>query len=231
MTSLLKCSALIRVAVVIVMMVFMVSQANIFANGKSDDDGNSHDDNKVKQVEVTNWQDNPCCVDSQIEQHHADMTADHLVLESKIDSLSSSSTPSMPQPVQGEYSADLLYGTYIVEVGRFTVPLNQRLVIELISLQVQGEETQKAWQVFVTTSIGGVTAEHPIGTIVHTGHGAARWTPNITLNSHYIIGSFHRTLYADLNTEVIFTVRGYNKSPTNPAPVKVTFSGRLIDVP
>lgn len=167
----------------------------------------------------------------QIEQHDADMTADHLVLESKIDSLSSSSTPSVLQPVQGEYSADFLSGTFVVEAGRFIVPSNRRLVIELISLQVSGNDAGRAWQVFATTSIGGSPVEHPIGTIIYTGDGARRATELPGAPFAFIVESFHRTLYADPNTDVIFTVRGSGNSLTVPKTAKVTFSGRLIDVP
>jgi hypothetical protein len=112
-----------------------------------------------------------------------------------------------------------------VEAGKYTVPPNKRLVIELISLQVPSGSSGKPFQVFATTSIGGTSVEHPIGSIITNGK-VDRETP-----VSGIIESLPRTLYADPDTDVIFTVYGEATSLCCPVPVEVTFSGRPIDVP
>ncbi len=235
MTNVLKRSFLVSVSVVMVMIVLIVSQANTYADGRSDD-GNSHDGKKVKQVEVTNWEDNPCCDDGQVQQHDANMTADHLVLESKIDALSFSSAPGIPQPVQREFSMPTLANgqSTSLEVGRYTVPSGKRLTVELMTLNVQDFfRMEQPFYLFATTSIGSVdsngsnTVKHSIGSVAHefapSGDAGRTASPIAGITE-----SFQRTIYAEQGTDIIFTVVARCWVAV---PIVVTFSGRLVDVP
>lgn len=225
MKNLLKCSSLIRVAVVIVLMAFMASQmTDTYARGYSNygfkklikkihacnspdcEQCNPDGDNdKVKKVEVTNWEENPCC---------------------------ETQSSNIPQAIQQEYSAVtfLQSGAEVLstEAGRYTVPSGKRLIVELITLNVQDKFFEKqAFYLFATTSIGADTVKHPIGT-VFSGFGDAS-SNKLSVPIAGVMGSFIQTIYADQGTDIIFTVVTHIQSPG--VPFQVTFSGRLIDVP
>jgi hypothetical protein len=170
-------------------------------------------------------------VGTRLEQHDADMTADHLILESKIDSLSSSTTPSVLQPVQGKYSVVIDSGeigdVISIEAGRYTVPSGKTLIVERITLNVRdGFARDQTFYIFATTSIGSNTVKHSIGKIVVELDSRTDAAPIAGT-----VDSFQQTLYADQGTDIIFTVVKKSVVTSYNTIIDVTFSGRLIDVP
>ncbi len=158
---------------------------------------------RPKEVEITNWDENQCCEQNQIN--------------------------NVPQVIQREYNA-VFQATgqdASLEAGRYTVPLGKMLIVELITLHVRDLFPEKhSFYIFATTSIGFDTVKHPIGTVlsefgIYSDNSLA--TPIAG-----VMDSFQRTIYAEQGTDIIFTV----VTKTGDAyPIDVTFSGRLIDVP
>ncbi len=97
------------------------------------------------------------------------------------------------------------------------------LIVELITLNVRDKFTAgQTYYIFATTTIGSDTVKHPIG-MVSIDIGAVLAIPVAG-----IMESFQRTIYADQETDIVFTVVA---KAGDDYPVDVTFSGRLIDVP
>ena len=160
---------------------------------------------------------------TQLGQHDADMTAEHVTLDTKLNQLLSSATPSVPQPIQREFNATSTIPDAIFEIGTFTVPPSKILVIELITVKVP--DSHVAYPLSVITTVDGSTVEHSIGSVI-TGIAGTSTEPIPTFGGN-TFESFPLMVSADPNTNVIF--RAIPRS--NPTPFRVTFSGRLIDVP
>jgi len=114
---------------------FVASQVtDTYARGSSNDDENFRDgkNHKVRKVEITNWEENPCC---------------------------EAQKNNIPQVIQREYSA-ITSSETILDIGTFTVPPSKRLVIELITARVPSERSNFAYPISVITTVDGITVEH-----------------------------------------------------------------------
>ena len=174
-------------------------------------------------------------VATQLEKHDTDIKTDlgtldgkrkteHDNLESKIDQLLSIATP-----LQREYSSLPKGNNIMFDIGTFTVPRSKRLVIEFITARVPGPIHSSfgfAYPISVITTVDGSTIEHSVGSVYKESAIAIYIGSGLNQNS---LESFPVVIYADPNTKVIFRTTGLGS--TVGILYRVTFSGRLIDVP
>ncbi|MEE9238041.1 MAG: hypothetical protein V3U58_00605 [Thermodesulfobacteriota bacterium] len=171
-----------------------------------------------------------------LEQHDTDIkgelvtldnsrTTEHGDLDTKLDQLLSSVTPSVPQVIQRGYNATATSPDTIFDIGTFTVPPTKILVIELITTRVP-QGSGSSFPISAITTVDGSTVEHSIGSVHNEGAVPVGATTTAGGN---LLESFPLTIYADPNTDVIF--RSITTEGNLPVPFYVAFSGRLIDVP